>query len=554
MSRTRLSLIGQSIIDPLTNINLLVNKAEKVFQTEITNGNNTYVETENLNPHHRKSKSFNNRLYSSVPKEVGKINILKKIKSIKHMINNNYDINNPLSMYQSNIAYDKNNIDIIFEPRKQILNYKKRKVNLLNDNENSVSKFVNENKMISFDNYMIKLLRNESQRLKNIENENDKKIEEKELNNKKNNENFNQLIEKQNNALEKIEKALYDLHIEIYKFEEEARLRKTIEKSIDEEMKKILKSLEELRTYGKFVSKVIKIDEGKFDKQIISKDINNQNLFNNSNANPFDYRNLTSKAIDNYKFTLERNEEEEKEINNLLNDPNTMIMKFNEIEDRILRILNERIQDEKSERNINKEMNNMMKETYSRYNFLQNEFNLLTNLYNREIKYLPIIKKKTRFEETKFANEFIQDIYYDMCYSEQNNFKKNKLMKITEIIHDCIQRINIKEDKINKHIKMLEIMEYENPKLFLEVVMNRKLKNKEEKLLEQKKIIDQIEENKKLKSESRFKRIVIKSRKTEAPFRGFNKDFKDESIKIPKIKSPTNNYHNHNDDYEMIIY
>ena len=97
-------------------------------------------------------------------------------------------------------------------------------------------------------------------------------------------------------------------------------------------------------------------------------------------------------------------------------------------------------------------------------------------------------------------------------------------------------------------------MEYENPKLFLEVVMNRKLKNKEEKLLEQKKIIDQIEENKKLKSESRFKRIVIKSRKTEAPFRGFNKDFKDESIKIPKIKSPTNNYHNHNDDYEMIIY
>ena len=40
--------------------------------------------------------------------------------------------------------------------------------------------------MISFDNYMIKLLRNESQRLKNIENENEKKIEKKKFKNKNN--------------------------------------------------------------------------------------------------------------------------------------------------------------------------------------------------------------------------------------------------------------------------------------------------------------------------------------------------------------------------------
>ena len=37
MSESRFQIIGQSVINPLSNINILMNKAEKLFQTEIEN-------------------------------------------------------------------------------------------------------------------------------------------------------------------------------------------------------------------------------------------------------------------------------------------------------------------------------------------------------------------------------------------------------------------------------------------------------------------------------------------------------------------------------------
>ena len=354
----------------------------------------------------------------------------------------NNNSNDPYKIYKSKVAFDKNNIDFVFEPRRQIIEYKKRKANRLTDNDGSLSKFLLENKLIGINNYMIGLLKSESDRLIYKDNDNNKKIENMELKYKQNNEQFNKIIKNQNKALERIEYALYNLHQKIFEFEEEAREKKIIEKSIDEQIQKILKNLEELRTYGKFVSKVIQRDQNSFDNEIMLKNNNNHNLFNSSNT--FDYMNLTSKAIENYKFVLERNEDNEKELNELLEDPNTMLFKFNEIEDRILRFLNDKIIDENQKRNDKKEIDNIKKEIYNRLNFLQREYDSLTELFQSESNDLPIMRKYCGIEDTKAATQLIEELYYDMCYSDEYNFKKNKLMKITDIIHDCIHRIYIK--------------------------------------------------------------------------------------------------------------
>ena len=564
MSESRFQNIGKSVINPLLNINTLINKAEKLFQTEIENENNRYSTVndneEKIKSNHKKSKSLN-RLYSSIPKDPNRFNVVKKIQNIKLMARNN-NSNDPYKIYKSKVAFDKNNIDFVFEPRRQIIEYKKRKANRLTDKDGSLSKFLLENKLIGINNYMISLLKSESDRLIYKENENNKKIENMELKNKENNEKFNTIVEKQNKALETIENALHNLHQKIIEFEEEAREKKIIEKSIDEQMQKILKSLDELRTYGKFVSKVIQRDHNNFDNKIFSKKNNNNNLYNSSNT--IDFRDLTSNAIDNYKFVIERNKEDEKELNELLEDPNTMLIKFNEIEDRILRFLNERIIDENQKRNDKKEIDNIKKEMYIRYNFLQREFDSLTELFQNESNNLPIMRKICGIEDTKGASELIEEIYYDMCYNDEYNFKKNKLMKITDIIHDCIHRIYIKEEEVNKQINILEKLEKENMNLFYQVIMNRKLENKEEKLIEQKKLLEKIQEQKRIKSEQRFKKIIIKSRKTEAPFRSFKQSFQNiqEKIVTPQPIITQSKIHlghhrhsmSHNNEFDMIIY
>ena len=541
-----------------------MNKAEKLFQTEIENENNRYSTLSNneekSNYHHKKSKSLN-RLYSSIPKDPNRFNVVKKIQNIKLMARNN-NSNDPYKIYKSKVAFDKNNIDFVFEPRRQIIEYKKRKANKLTDKDGSLSKFLLENKLIGINNYMISLLKSESDRLIYKENENNKKIENMELKNKENNEKFNTIVEKQNKALETIENALHNLHQKIIEFEEEAREKKIIEKSIDEQIQKILKNLEELRTYGKFVSKVIQRDHNNFDNKIFSKkNNNNNNLYNSSNT--FDFRDLTSNAIDNYKFVIERNKEDEKELNELLEDPNTMLIKFNEIEDRILRFLNERIIDENQKRNDKKEIDNIKKEMYIRYNFLQREFDSLTELFQNESNNLPIMRKICGIEDTKGASELIEEIYYDMCYNDEYNFKKNKLMKITDIIHDCIHRIYLKEDEINNHINTLEKFENENSNLFYQVINDRKLENKEEKLIEQKKLLEKVQEQKRIKSEQKLKKIVIKSRKTEAPFRSFRQNYQNNQeivtpqpiINPPKIHLGHHRHSmSHNNEFEMIIY
>ena len=190
-----------------------------------------------------------------------------------------------------------------------------------------------------------------------------------------------------------------------------------------------------------------------------------------------------------------------------------------------------------------------------RYNFLQNELKKLINLYEKESKDLPITSKFCGIEDIKQVKNLIYEIYYSLCGSDENLLIKNKSMKIKDIINECNHKLKIKENKISEYIKILDIMERENPKLFFQMVNLRKFDNKEEKLMEQKKLLKKIDEEKKSKSERRFNKIIIKSRKTEAPFKSFRTiNYKDENERMNKSKKNNNSQLNLNLDYKMIIY
>ena len=530
----------------LSNLNNLIDKAEKLFKSEVgEDKNNKNKNKEEKSKHfHHKSKSFS-RLY--VSNEENKFNVLKKIQSIKHMTRNN-GANELNKNFKTNIAFNKKNINVVFEPRNQILNYKKRNLNKLTDKNGFVSKFIHENKIIGLENYMIKLLKNESQKLKIKLNEDNMKLENKELKLTKNKEEFFSIIEKQNNSFKEIRDSLHKMYKQINKLEQKELSNKIIEKAYNEQILKILENLEEIRNYAKFISEILKRDKGKFDKIILT----NQNK---NSSKKIDYRNLTSNAINNYKFSLDRNEEDEKELKEIFNDPNLIISKFIEIQDNVLKIINDNLENEIQNKKNRKEANDLIKEMKIRYNFLQNELKKLIKLYEKESKDLPITSKFCGIEDIKQVTNLIYEIYYYLCDSDENLLIKNQSMKIKDIINECNHKLKIKENKISKYIKILDIMERENPKLFFQMVNLRKFDNKEEKLMEQKKLLKKLDEEKKSKSERRFNKIIIKSRKTEAPFKSFRTiNYKDENEIMNKSKKNNNSQRNLNLDYKMIIY
>ena len=530
----------------LSNLNNLIDKAEKLFKSEVgEDKNNKNKNKEEKSKHfHHKSKSFS-RLY--VSNEENKFNVLKKIQSIKHMTRNN-GANELNKNFKTNIAFNKKNINVVFEPRNQILNYKKRNLNKLTDKNGFVSKFIHENKIIGLENYMIKLLKNESQKLKIKLNEDNMKLENKELKLTKNKEEFISIIEKQNNSFKEIRDSLHKMYKQINKLEQKELSNKIIEKAYNEQILKILENLEEIRNYAKFISEILKRDKGKFDKIILT----NQNK---NSSKKIDYRNLTSNAINNYKFSLDRNEEDEKELKEIFNDPNLIISKFIEIQDNVLKIINDNLENEIQNKKNRKEANDLIKEMKIRYNFLQNELKKLIKLYEKESKDLPITSKFCGIEDIKQVTNLIYEIYYYLCDSDENLLIKNQSMKIKDIINECNHKLKIKENKISEYIKILDIMERENPKLFFQMVNLRKFDNKEEKLMEQKKLLKKLDEEKKSKSERRFNKIIIKSRKTEAPFKSFRTiNYKDENEIMNKSKKNNNSQRNLNLDYKMIIY
>ena len=539
-----MKLFGKLVIDSITKINNYHNNIdpnEKIFSTEVSlikpkKENNRYILSEefmNSNQMIRKRRNkINTRLFKSVNLDSDKFNLLKTVKNIRDSINESNDVLN------SKIAYDDQNYGIVFDARKQINNYNKRKANRLTNKDGSLSAFLNEQKHIGINNYLIKYLNEENEKLKNLENENKNIISKGELNLLNKNNTFKECINDQNLALKTIAYSYNDLNDKYRELYAEKDKQKLIKKGIDDEMERILLTLEELRQSCKFVTKVINIDYGKFENCIIEKNYKNTL---NPNENP-DFSEMTSKVIRDYKFCLKRKKGEEEELFELLDDPNIMIMKFHEIEDRIIRLL-EKI--EQIQLNIEfekNEMDNILHEMNERLKFYEIDYKDLQNLVEIEKENIDDIIH-TNKKKNSYAVDLIKEIYNNLLQYETNKNKVNKPYHINDITKDCVNKIKNIEIKLNNYISNLEKYELDDENTFINVVTERRLFNKDFKYLEQKRKLEEEREEKKQMSEDRLKKVIIQSRKTEAPFRIVKKV---EPVKIIKEEE--------NEDYDYIFY
>ena len=91
-------------------------------------------------------------------------------------------------------------------------------------------------------------------------------------------------------------------------------------------------------------------------------------------------------------------------------------------------------------------------------------------------------------------------------------------MRIRDFAQETIEKLKSIELRINSLIELMETFEKEDSTLFNTVTNQRKNEVKEIKQQIAKAKLEEMRYEKKLISERRLERIVVKSRKTEAPF------------------------------------
>ena len=517
---------GKNFINPLNNLKNYFRKAEILYKKEQKfkkkNSCLNLLKNETKNSfNNNKSFLFKNSLNKSdfLIKNISdfdseKINIFKKIQEIRKNVKNL----NSIDFYNkiNHINYDKKHIKLILHSNNLLNKIKQRNANKLNEERISISQFLNENKEISLKNVLIKLLHEESNKLNFLNqstNHNLEKIKRNFLIEKKI---FFDYKQKQKDSCKEIESILLKIQQKnkelLLEINDEIQKKKELEDNIE----KILFNIENKRFYGIFIEKLLNEKNTKFNCEIFPKFmqiIKYNNIKNNEKDKKITIENLSENIIKNYSFFLEENNIELKKEKNLLKEENLYDIKYKEIENNIINNLiksdfNKNFSIEKNE-NLKEieELNKRLKIFENEYKNIKYEFN------NEKIHYENLCSIKI---DNDFFNKFINYLIELGIELDKNNFYKT--MSLNEILKNINFSLAKKEILLNKLI--FEIKNYQkiDKNLILEISNKVKIENKNTKQIESKKLLESLNKIKKIKTNERHEKIVIKSRKTEAPF------------------------------------
>ena len=515
---------GKNVINPLNNLKVYFKEAEILYKKEQKlkkkNSCLNLLKNEKNNLFNNNSLLNNNSLNKSDYlinnfDEFENFNIFKRIQEIKNNVknSNNFD-------YQiSHINYDKKHIKLILHSNKLLNKIKQRNANKLNEEKFSISKFLNENKEISLKNVLIKLLHEESNKLNFLYESTNNKLEQNKKNFLFEKKTFFEYKQKQKDSCKEIESIL----LKIQKKNQELLLEENEEiqkkKELEDNIEKLLFNIENKRFYGIFIEKLLNQKNTKFKFEIIPKFKQiikyNTIIENDENKNKITIEKLSENIIKNYSFLLEDNNIELKKEKNLLKEENLYEIKYNEIENNII---NDLIKNDFN-KNILIEKNENLKEIEElkkRLKNIENEYNNIQYEFNKEkINYENLCSIKI---DNDFFNKFINYFIELGIELDKNKFNIFKTMSLNEILKNINFSLAKKEILLNKLI--FEIKKYQkiDKNLILEISNKIKIENKHNKQLESKKLLESLDKIKKLKSIERHEKIVIKSRKTEAPF------------------------------------
>ena len=316
-------------------------------------------------------------------------------------------------------------------------------------------------------------------------------------------------------------------------------------KTMEDEIFKKIEQIESLRKYARFVHKVLGGDEKLFEGDLIPNYENDNRpdinilikiIYNKYgyllNRHRFSINSSYSEGKDK-KEKIKKKEllklsdsENDDDNNDLLDDPDLMIRKYKELEDKILRVVERtklynktEIEEVDNNKQLLREMRNRVKDLEKEYDF--NKKALKDYIKNE-------FGKNSEISEEDFCNmafDLCQIIR--QCFNNNKKEEKKKEMDILELNDEITKSMNImikKEGEVNNYLQIIENMEKNEKKLF-ELIMNqRKI---DVTRANHKKIKDNLKAdqyNKMQKVQERMNKIMIKIKKYEPPIHYHKKE------------------------------
>ncbi len=401
----------------------------------------------------------------------------------------------------------------------------KNKGSTINSKSRLKSVVMNDTKEICLKNYLIGLLKEKRTDINEKERNITKALRDSENKLDSDYKNFLDFVEgtkkKQKKEEEELQrlKSLHEQKEIIYK-KEIADYKKLIE-----DLERTVKLICLLKSYGSFVHKVLRL---KFD-------FDNVPDIDSRERNFEQVSNIILKHYDNLKNS---------ETIELLDDENFMFMKFNELEERVVKILQRKeILDKESTAETDSykdeiaELKRRVKDCQIESKQIQNEKDQIINAINR-----------LKPQKDNEVNQYLDYIYEIGGMTGDLNNKLKGKKNITDLLtftKDTLLVLQQKETFINDYITEIEhIEENGDKKLINDIITDRKKFNKREKQLQLKQKQEQIEYNKRKKAIERAQRVIIKGRK--AP--------QDYPLLKGKKKKEDDNKGNEDDYYAMLYY
>ena len=491
------------------------------------------------------------RLYPKINQDKNRINILKKIKSIRNRnlkMKNNKNLLFPIQFKSSNdnIAYESKFRNIVFDANK-VLNTHIEKDNEFNLKDN-INTFISQNKELCLNNLLVKILKKENKNLKENFEIRSKNVENSVKTLSKDENDFELYSTQQKKLYYKTNDLLNQIHTRNYVLYKLYYDLQTKSKVLEDEIFKMIEQIESLRIFAKFVTKVLGGNDKIFDGELIPSYENTSrpdikilikiifekygNLLENRKLSVTKNTNNTNNEIEkdlNLNDISNNNNSQDDETNeevdiDILNDPHFMLWKFKDFEERILQFI------EKNDiyaKYANKE--------YENYENIIKELKLRIVKLKKELEYSE--KNLSDFKNMIFGKNFQENenkIYYglikDLCqdiYEFDGRKYRNKNLDIFELNDDISHSLNIltkKEREINKHINNLELYEKTDNKLFSEIMNTRKDDLKFLNQYKNKENLNIGDNAKTKKLHEKFYKIIIRSKKSEPPYYKLKKE------------------------------
>jgi len=499
------------------------------------------------------------RLYPKNNTDKNSINILKKIKSIR---NRNLKIKNNKNLLFSkkfkslstpdDIAYESKYENIVFDATK-LLNKHNFKDNDLNINDD-MKTFISKNKELCLDNLLINIIKKENKNLKENFEIRKKNMENFEKTITKDEKDFEIYSMKQKNLYYRVGGLFKKIHGENYNLNKLYYELISKTKVLEDEIFKMVEQIESLRIYAKFVTKILGGNDKLFDGELIP---------DYENTNKPDINVLIKKVYDKYGNLLSNrklsmttntyytiNNEEKNKNNNvdlnyqdeeiieevdidLLNDPIFMIRKYKDLEDKILNYIEKQdifLKYAVKEYDYNEQT---LKDLRLRIIKLEKELEYSKkNLIDfKNLIYGNNFKENENKEYYNLTKELCQYIFENIGNNSKNIQKNIDLFELHDDVTKCMNLLFKNEKDVNEYISNLELNEKNDKKLFNEVMNQRK---EEIKFLHQNKNrenLNVVDNSKADKVHQKFYKIIIKSKRSEPPYYKIKKQ---ETIKEDK--------------------